>query len=169
MARLNKKKVCQLMAYELKKSDRSVETYINCFINLVIKEINRGNEIQLDRFGIFKPKFTGGVDKYVCGEIKYIDPRIGIEFYLTENGLNKVNGEVVSIKEKNKLKKRVIEGKLTPADKELLGIKDEPKVTQEDIRKAVRKYTDIFLEKKNSNETDNDDSNEEEGVEEDET
>ena len=58
---------------------------------------------------------------------------------------------------------------LTPSDKELLGIKDEPKVTQEDIRKAVRKYTDIFLEKKNSNETDDDDSNEEEGVEEDET
>ena len=57
---------------------------------------------------------------------------------------------------------------LTPADKELLRIKDEPKVTQEDIRKAVRKYTDIFLEKKNLDETDNNDSNEE-GVEEDET
>ena len=57
---------------------------------------------------------------------------------------------------------------LTPSDKELLGIKDEPQVTQEDIRKAVRKYTDIFLEKKNLDETDNNDSNEE-GVEEDET
>ena len=148
MARLNKKKVCQLMAYELKKSDRSVETYINCFINLVIKEINRGNEIQLDRFGVFKPKFTGGIDKYVCGEIKYIDPRIGIEFYLTEHGLNKVNGEVVSIKEKNKQKKRIVEGKLTPADKELLGIKEEPQVTQEDIRNNVRKLVDEFLDKK---------------------
>ena len=57
---------------------------------------------------------------------------------------------------------------LTPSDKELLGIKDEPQVTQEDIRKAVRKYTDIFLEKKNLDETDNNDNNEE-GVEEDET
>ena len=143
MARLNKKKVCQLMAYELKKSDRSVE-------------------IQLDRFGVFKPKFTGGVDKYVCGEIKYIDPRIGIEFYLTEHGLNKVNREVVSIKEKNKLKKRVIEGKLTPADKELLGIKEEPQVTQEDIRNNVRKLVDEFLNKKGwFNETDEDNNEEE--------
>ena len=148
MARINKTKLCQLMAYELKKSDRNVETYINCFINLVIKEINRGNEIQLDRFGVFKPKFSGGVDKYVCGEIKYIDPRIGIEFYLTENGLNKVNKEVVNIKEKNKLKKRVLEGKLTPADKELLGIKEEPQITQEDIRNNVRKLVDEFLNKK---------------------
>ena len=119
MARLNKKKVCQLMAYELKKSDRSVETYINCFINLVIKEINRGNEIQLDRFGIFKPKFTGVVDKYVCGEIKYIDPRIGIDFNLTERGLNKVNKEVVNNKEKDKFKKRIMNDELTPSDKEL--------------------------------------------------
>ena len=86
MARINKAKLCQLMAYELKKTPKSVETYINCLVKTIIKEINRGNEIQLDKFGVFKPKFSGGVDKYVCGEIKYIDPRIGIEFYLTENG-----------------------------------------------------------------------------------
>ena len=148
MARINKTKLCQLMAYELKKTPKSVETYINCLVKTIIKEINRGNEIQLDKFGIFKPKFSGGVDKYVCGEIKYIDPRIGIEFYLTENGLNKVNKEVVNIKEKNKLKKRVLEGKLTPADKELLGIKEEPQITQEDIRNNVRKLVDEFLSEK---------------------
>ena len=102
------------------------------------------------------------MDKYVCGEIKYIDPRIGIEFYLTEHGLNKVNGEVVSIKEKNKQKKRIVEGKLTPADKELLGIKEEPQVTQEDIRNNVRKLVDEFLDKKGwFNETDEDNNEEE--------
>jgi hypothetical protein len=145
------------MAYELKKTPKSVETYINCLVKTIIKEINRGNEIQFDKFGVFKPKFSGGVDKYVCGEIKYIDPRIGIEFYLTENGLNKVNKEVVNIKEKDKLKKRVLEGKLTPADKELLGVKEEPQVTQEDIRNNVRKFVDEFLNKKgwfDENETD---------------
>jgi hypothetical protein len=145
------------MAYELKKTPKSVETYINCLVKTIIKEINRGNEIQFDKFGVFKPNFSGGVDKYVCGEIKYIDPRIGIEFYLTENGLNKVNKEVVNIKEKDKLKKRVLEGKLTPADKELLGVKEEPQVTQEDIRNNVRKFVDEFLNKKgwfDENETD---------------
>jgi len=162
MARINKAKLCQLMAYELKKTPKSVETYINCLVKTIIKEINRGNEIQLDKFGVFKPKFSGGVDKYVCGEIKYIDPRIGIEFYLTENGLNKVNKEVVNIKEKNKLKKRVLEGKLTPADKELLGVKEEPQVTQEDIRSNVRKLVDEFLNKKGwfDNETDNEECEE---------
>ena len=168
MSRLNSKKIYQFIGYELKKSPKNCKMYIDSFINMIIREINRGNEIQIDGFGIFKPKFIGGVDKSVCGEIKYIDPRIGIEFYLTENGINKINKEVVNNKERDKFKKRIMNDELTPSDKELLGIKDEPKVTQEDIRKAVRKYTDIFLEKKNLDETDNNDSNEE-GVEEDET
>ena len=168
MSRLNSKKIYQFMGYELKKTPKNCKMYIDCFVNMIIKEVNRGNEIQIDGFGIFKPKFIGGVDKCVCGEIKYIDPRTGIEFYLTERGINKVNKEVVNNKEKDKFKKRIMNDELTPSDKELLGIKDEPKVTQEDIRKAVRKYTDIFLEKKNLDETDDDDSNEE-GVEEDET
>lgn len=168
MSRLNSKKVCELMGYELKKTPKNCKMYIDCFINMVIKEINRGNEIQLDKFGVFKPRFSGGVDKYVGGVIKYIDPRIGIEFYLTENGLNKVNKEVVNLKEKDKFKKRIMNDELTLSDKELLGIKEEPQVTQEDIHKAVRKYTDIYLEKKKPNETDDDNSNKEEG-EEDET
>ena len=168
MSRLNSKKVCELMGYELKKTPKNCKMYIDCFINMVIKEINRGNEIQLDKFGVFKPKFTGGVDKYVCGEIKYIDPRIGIEFYLTENGLNKVNKEVINLKEKDKFKKRIMNDELTPSDKELLGIKEEPKVTQEDIRKSVRQYVDMFLEKKDWFGTD-DDNKDEEGELEDET
>ena len=167
MSRLNSKQIYQLMGYKLGKSTKSCKSYIDCFVNIIINEINRGNEIKVDNFGVFKPRFSGGVDKYVGGVIKYIDPRIGIEFYLTENGLNKVNKEVVNLKEKDKFKKRIVNNELTPSDKELLGIKEEPNITQEDIRKAVRKNVDMFLAKKDWFGTDNDDSDEE--GEEDET
>ena len=96
------------MGYELKKTPKNCKMYIDCFVNMIIKEVNRGNEIQIDGFGIFKPKFIGGVDKCVCGEIKYIDPRIGVDFNLTGRGLNKVNKEVVNNKEKDKFKKRIM-------------------------------------------------------------
>lgn len=145
MARIKEKNFYHAMAVSLNKSDKMVEKYMRAFIDQLFKELNRGNEVTISRFATFIPKLIGGEQMNVCGTMRYVEPRVGVEMRLTNAGLQLMNNTILDYDSK----KRIKEGKLLPYEKEILGLQEKGKepVKKKDLKEVFDKVVEEMHKK----------------------
>ena len=112
MARLKEVQLYKLIASDMDKSPAMVQKYIDALINRIFVEMNRGNEVTIRGFGTFAPILRGGI----MGEKKFIEPRILIDFSMTDSGIKTMNNSLLT----EDIQKKIQEGKLKEYEKQIL-------------------------------------------------
>jgi hypothetical protein len=130
MARITERAFCKAVGAKLGKSDTMVEKYMKAIIEQIFKEMNRGNTVTIKRFASFEPILVGGKEMWVCGERKYVEPRITIDFSLTKAGLQIMNNMILDYDTKQRIKDN---RKLMPYEKEIIGEPIEEKKNLEEV------------------------------------
>lgn len=116
MARLKEVQLYKLIASDMDKSPAMVQKYIDALINRIFVEMNRGNEVTIRGFGTFAPILRGGKEKMFMGEKKFIEPRILIDFSMTDSGIKTMNNSLLT----EDIQKKIQEGKLKEYEKQIL-------------------------------------------------
>jgi len=112
LARLKEVQLYKLIASDMSKSPAMVQKYIDALINRIFVEMNRGNEVTIRGFGTFAPILRGGI----MGEKKFIEPRILIDFSMTDSGIKTMNNSLLT----EDIQKKIQEGKLKEYEKQIL-------------------------------------------------
>lgn len=129
MARLKGDTFVNLVAHDLGKTNKVVKEYVQAIINRMFKEIIRGNSISIDRFGTFKPTMIGGYYETKTGDIKYSEPKVDVEFSLSDAGIQLLNNKIFTPMSK----KRVKEKRMFGYEKELMNISTSKKRDLEEV------------------------------------
>lgn len=133
MARVTDTNFYKTIASKTKKTETMVEFYTKAIIKQLFIEMNRGNSVTIKKFATFSPKLVGGCEMMVCGEKKYVPPRITINFSLTKAGIQILNGMPLDYDTKERIKNNK---KLMPYEKEIIG---EPILEKKDLRELLNK------------------------------
>lgn len=141
MARIIDKNFYASIASNMNKSEKMVEKYTKGIISQLFKEMNRGNSVTIKRFATFNPVLVGGTEMMVCGEKKYVEPRITIDFSLTKAGIQIMNNMALDYDTKERIKNN---RKLMPYEKEIIG---EPIEKKKNLEKLFNKIVSELEEK----------------------
>lgn len=110
MARIKDGQFYRLIANDIDKRPNIVERYVEAFIERLIKEMCRGNEVTIRNFGTFKPIVRGGCTQRIFGEDIYVEPRLAIHLTITEGGIKRLNENTMSKDTMSKCENQIING-----------------------------------------------------------
>lgn len=125
MGRIKYKTFLSMLSSDTNKGTRTIRVLFSKVTERIFREILRGNSIEIERFGTFEPKFVGGYKEDKNGKNFYIEPRVGVNFNLSNAGMQILNNEIFDAKSK----KRIKEGNLFPYEKEILGMDTTMKIS----------------------------------------
>lgn len=110
MARIKDGQFYRLIANDIDKRPNIVERYVEAFIERLIKEMCRGNEVCIRNFGTFKPIVRGGCTQKLFGEDVYIEPRLAIYLSVTDGGIKRLNENTMGKDVMSKCERQIING-----------------------------------------------------------
>ena len=92
-----------LVANDIGKSPKLVSDYFDAVVNRIVKEALRGNSVSIKNIGFFRPKIYGGKEINICGEMKYIEPKLILKYEMSDIMLEKLNKIELTEEEKKNL------------------------------------------------------------------
>lgn len=80
-----------LVANDIGKSPKLVSNYFDAVVDRIVKEALRGNSVSIKNFGFIRPKVYGGKEMNICGEMKYVEPKLVLKYEMSDIMLSRLN------------------------------------------------------------------------------
>lgn len=93
-----------LVANDIGKSPKMVSNYLDAIIDRLAKEIIRGNSVSIKNLGFFRPRVKGGKEQNYFGEMRYLEPRLVMNYEMSSNMFEKLNDRLLEDDSKKRLK-----------------------------------------------------------------